>query len=127
MTESDFWSLTSCCSCMTRLYGSMVASRESRTRTCCTAHFGRPVNKLAYADPDVLNLFDLAVAYVYGLASNHPFNDGNKRTAWSSCVLFLKVNGADINLMARDAVEQMVRLATKSVDKSGFAAWQRQS
>ena len=56
-----------------------------------------------------------------------PFNDDNKRTAWSSCVLFLKVNGADINVMARDAVEQMVRLATKSVDKSGFAAWQRQS
>ena len=88
---------------------------------------GRPVNKLAYADSDALDLFDLAAAYAYGLASNHPFNDGNKRTAWSSCVLFLKANGTEINVMARDAVEQMVRLATGTVDEPRFAAWLRQS
>lgn len=88
---------------------------------------GRPVNKLAYADPDALDLFDLAAAYAYGLASNHPFNDGNKRTAWSSCVLFLKANGTDINVMARDAVEHMVRLAAGTIDEPGFAGWLRQS
>ncbi len=42
---------------------------------------GRPVNKLAYAEPGLLDLFDLAAAYAYGLASNHAFNDANKRTA----------------------------------------------
>ncbi|WP_428394995.1 type II toxin-antitoxin system death-on-curing family toxin [Lichenicoccus sp.] len=87
---------------------------------------GRPLNKLAYAAPDDLDLFDLAAAYAYGLASNHPFNDGNKRTAWSSCVLFLKVNGLEINVMARDAVEQMVRLANGNIDETGFALWLRQ-
>ena len=51
---------------------------------------GRPGNKLAYADAGVPDLFDLAAAYAYGLAANHPFNDGNKRTAWGCCVLFLK-------------------------------------
>ena len=42
---------------------------------------GRPLNKLAHADPDDLDLFDLSAVYAYGLASNYPFNDGNKRTA----------------------------------------------
>ena len=88
---------------------------------------GRPVNKLAYADPDAPGLFDLAAAYAYGLASNHPFNDGNKRTAWSSCVLFLKVNGIEIDVMAQDAVEQMVRLATAGIDEHDFAAWLRKN
>ena len=85
---------------------------------------GRPPNKLAYADD--LDLFDLAAAYAYGLASNHPFNDGNKRTAWSSGVLLLKINGLEIKVMARDAVEQMVRLASGNIDETGFALWLRQ-
>ena len=42
---------------------------------------GRPVNKLAYVEPGSLDLFDLAAAYAFGLASNHAFNDANKRTA----------------------------------------------
>ncbi|MGI4746192.1 MAG: type II toxin-antitoxin system death-on-curing family toxin [Janthinobacterium lividum] len=88
---------------------------------------GRPVNKLAYADPGDLDLFDLAAAYAFGLASNHPFNDGNKRTAWGSCMLFLKVNGLEINVSARDAVERMVHLAIGSIEESSFAAWLRQS
>ena len=41
----------------------------------------RPVNKLAYAEPGSLDLFDLAAAYAFGLAANHAFHDGNKRTA----------------------------------------------
>lgn len=88
---------------------------------------GRPVNKLAYAGLEDLDQFDLAAAYAYGLASNHPFNDGNKRTAWSSCVLFLKANGIEIDVLAQDAVEQMVRLATATIDEHDFAAWLRKS
>ena len=87
----------------------------------------RPLNKLAYADPEITDLFSLATAYAYGIASNHPFNDGNKRTAWSSCVLFLKVNGIGLEMAAADAVEQMVRLATKQLDETAFAAWLRAS
>ena len=39
----------------------------------------RPENLAAYGDPDA---FDLAAAYAFGIAKNHPFVDGNKRTAW---------------------------------------------
>ncbi|MGI4747989.1 MAG: type II toxin-antitoxin system death-on-curing family toxin [Janthinobacterium lividum] len=87
----------------------------------------RPVNKLAYADPGDLDLFDLAAAYAYGLASNHPFNDGNKRTAWGSCILFLKINDIKIDVLAHDAVERMVHLASGSMEESSFAVWLRQS
>ncbi len=85
----------------------------------------RPVNRLAYADPDVIDLFDLAAAYAFGIASNHAFNDGNKRTAWSSCVLFLKVNGIGLVIPAAEVVEQVVLLASCELDEAGFAVWLR--
>jgi death-on-curing protein len=86
---------------------------------------GRPINKLAYAEPGSLDLFDLAAAYAYGLASNHAFNDANKRTAWACCVLFLKVNGVEIDVPAAVVVERMPLLAAGRLDEAGFAAWLR--
>ena len=88
---------------------------------------GRPGNKLAYADPDASDLFDLAAAYAYGLAANPPFNDGNKRTAWGCCVLFLKANGVELDVAALQAVTQMLRLVEDELDEAGFAAWLRSS
>lgn len=86
----------------------------------------RPLNKLAYADTGTVDLFDLAAAYAYGVARNHAFNDGNKRTAWASCVLFLKVNGVELDAPAIDIVPQMVALARSELDEATFAAWLRQ-
>ncbi|GAV35824.1 toxin Doc [Roseomonas sp. TAS13] len=88
---------------------------------------GRPENKLVYADTGIPNLFDLAAAYAYGLAANHPFNDGNKRTAWGCCVLFLKANGVELDVAAPQAVEQMLRLVEGRLDEAAFAAWLRVS
>jgi death-on-curing protein len=86
---------------------------------------GRPVNKLAYAEPGSLDLFDLAAAYAFGLASNHAFNDTNKRTAWACCILFLKVNGVELDAPAGVVVERMPLLAAGRLDEAGFAAWLR--
>jgi death on curing protein len=86
---------------------------------------GRPINKLAYAEPGSLDLFDLAAAYAYGLASNHAFNDANKRTAWACCVLFLKVNGVELDTPAAIVIERMPLLAAGRLDEAGFAAWLR--
>lgn len=84
---------------------------------------GRPLNKLAYADPSSLDLFDLAAAYAYGLASNHAFNDANKRTAWGCCVLFLKINEINLDVAAPMIVEQMVQLVEGQLDEAAFATW----
>ncbi len=86
---------------------------------------GRLVNKLAYAEPGSLDLFDLAAAYAFGLASNHAFNDANKRTAWACCVLFLKANGVELDAPAAVVVERMPLLAAGQLDEAGFAAWLR--
>lgn len=85
----------------------------------------RPVNKLAPADPGTVDLFDLAAAYAFGLVSNHPFTDANKRTAWSVCSLFLKLNGARVEAPVPEIIETVVGLAARQVDEAGFAAWLR--
>ena len=88
---------------------------------------GRPRNKLAYAEPGALDLFELAAAYAYGLAANHPFNDGNKRTAWGCCVLFLKANGVELDVTAPCVVDRMLQLVEGGLEEAGFAAWLRAS
>ena len=85
----------------------------------------RPPNKLAYASPGDVDLYDLAAAYAYGIARNHAFNDANKRTAWSCCVLFLKVNGIKLQIEAAEVVEQMVVLAQGHLSEAAFAEWLR--
>ena len=82
----------------------------------------RPQNLAAYGEPDVA---DLAAAYAYGLASNHAFNDANKRTAWACCVLFLKVNGVELDTPAAIVVERMPLLAAGQLGEADFAVWLR--
>ena len=69
--------------------------------------------------------FDMAAAYAFGIASNHAFNDGNKRTAWGCCVLFLKANGCSLRMATPDVVEQIIALVERRVDEVAFAAWLR--
>jgi death-on-curing protein len=79
----------------------------------------RPQNLAAYGDPDAAAL---AAAYGVGLAKNHPFTDGNKRTAFVAVELFLSLNGFD--LVAEDAacVLTMLAVAAGTLDEAAFAA-----
>ena len=86
----------------------------------------RPENRWHYAESEVPDMATLAAAYAYGIARNHPFNDANKRTAWSCCVLFLRVNGVRIQVHASEAVEVMVTLASGGMEEEEFAVWLRQ-
>ena len=82
----------------------------------------RPQNLVAYGSPD---LADLAAAYAGGIARNHPFVDGNKRTAWVVAEVFIELNS--VELVADDAgsYETMLALAEGRIDETGFAAWMR--
>jgi death-on-curing protein len=84
----------------------------------------RARNRLAYEED--ADLATLAAAYAFGIARNHAFLDGNKRTAWACCVLFLKVNGLELLAPAFDAVEKTVALATGEMSEVAFAAWLRE-
>jgi death-on-curing protein len=82
----------------------------------------RPLNLAAYHTPDCA---DLAAAYGYGIARNHPFLDGNKRTAFVAIELFLAMNGYELVAEDVDCVLTMFALAAGELDEPALAAWVR--
>jgi len=78
----------------------------------------RPLNRAAYGKPDAA---ELAAAYAFGLAANHPFVDGNKRIAFVAMELFLALNGHE--LVADDAgcVMTMLAVAAGTMKEADFA------
>ena len=83
----------------------------------------RPQNLSAYGNPDAA---DLAAAYAYGVAKNHPFVDGNKRTAWVVARLFLQKNGVALRYRDAEAVLVMLTLAAGDLSEVELAAWFRE-
>ncbi len=83
----------------------------------------RPVQLEAYGDPDA---FDLAAAYAYGIARNHSFVDGNKRTAYVVCMLFLRLHGLEIKAPGPDRVILFERLGKGEVQPEELAGWLRE-
>ena len=84
----------------------------------------RPKNLAAYGDPD---LASLAASLGYGLARNHPFVDGNKRTAFVSVETFLLLNGAALAAGDAECVLTMESLAGGTISEAEFAAWIRRN
>jgi death-on-curing protein len=85
----------------------------------------RPQQLHAYGDPTP-DLADLAAALAYGLARNHPFVDGNKRTAAVCCETFVELNGATLEANDADLYPQYLALAEGKLAERGFAAWLRE-
>lgn len=82
----------------------------------------RPRNLALYGEPDAA---DLAASYGCGIARNHPFIDGNKRTAFVSVELFLALNGLRLTAGDADCVLTMLAVASGTLDEPAFAAWLR--
>ena len=80
----------------------------------------RPLNLHAYGEP---SLPRLAAAYAFGIAKNHPFVDGNKRTALVAAELFLGLNGHDLTASDAQCVEEFLALAAGEVSEEELAAW----
>ena len=82
----------------------------------------RPINLAGYGDPDAA---ELAAAYAIGLAKNHAFIDGNKRTAWVTARLFLADNGRSLDFDPRDAIRTMEDTAAGRIGETELADWFR--
>jgi death-on-curing protein len=82
----------------------------------------RPQNLEAYGNPDIA---DLAAAYAVGIARNHAFLDGNKRTAWVVAETFLLKNGYELFASDRDGVTTMLAVADGSMSEPELAIWIR--
>jgi len=84
----------------------------------------RPRPMFAYSERDA-DVVDLATALAYGLARNHPFVDGNKRTALVSCETFIELNGAMLDANDADLFPLVLALADGRLAANEFAGWLR--
>nr|WP_246088771.1 type II toxin-antitoxin system death-on-curing family toxin [Phreatobacter stygius] len=82
----------------------------------------RPRNKWTYEAPD---LAELAAAYAFGIARNHPFVDGNKRAALLALVVFLDLNGIVFDVPEAEFAAIILALAAGEVSEAGLARWIR--
>lgn len=84
----------------------------------------KPKNLYHYSDPKP-DLAALAASYTYGISKNHPFIDGNKRTAFVICRLFLKLNGTDLTASQEEKYDVFLKLAAGKISEQDLGNWIR--
>jgi death-on-curing protein len=82
----------------------------------------RPLNRSGYGDPDSA---ELAGLYAIAIAKNHPFVDGNKRTAFVALELFLRLNGCRFTVGDAEAVVMTLAMAAGELPDDEFIGWVR--
>lgn len=92
-----------------------------RDENALESALARPVNRWHY-EPEAA-LSELAAAYAFGLAKNHPYVDGNQRVALVVMVAFLDRNGIELTASNAEAVDIMVALAGGQITETELAAW----
>lgn len=84
----------------------------------------RPLNRAGYGEPDIA---ELAALYALAIARNHPFIDGNKRTAYVALEAFVHLNGCRFPVSDAEAVVTMLAMAAGELTDEEFTAWVRQN
>lgn len=101
------------------IYGGPAGLRDAGM---LSSALDRPKNKWGYGERD---LAVIAAAYAFGVARNHPFVDGNKRTALISMVSFLRLNDVPFHADEYEAAAAIQALAAGEIDEDGLARWIR--
>ncbi len=91
-----------------------------RDENLLSASLARPIHFFNYANP---SLFELAAAYGFGITKNHPFVDGNKRTAFMVMYVFLGLNNYKLEMPDSEVVLMMERLASGEESQESLASW----
>lgn len=91
-----------------------------RDETLLDSALARPEQMFHYEDPD---LFTLATAYIYGILKNHPFIDGNKRTAFMTGFVFLARNGKPLNAPEAETTQAILDLTAGTMTEAEFTHW----
>lgn len=92
-----------------------------RDRGLLESALERPRNRYFYESVD--DLCDLAATYAAGIAKNHPFADGNKRSAFIAAATFLLLNDRPLEASQEDTTTTMLRVAAGEIDIDQLAAW----
>lgn len=95
-----------------------------RDESLLLSALARPQQLYAYGDP-APDLADLAASLAFGIAKNHPFVDGNKRTAYTSCETFLNLNEVELEASIEEKYVTILALAEGRFKESEYAAWLR--
>ena len=95
-----------------------------RDRGLLESALARARQQFAYGGPEV-DLPALAAALGFGIARNHPFVDGNKRTAYVAMRLFLRINGWDFAATPADRYRIMIQLASGTLQEPELTTWLR--
>ena len=85
----------------------------------------RPKNRWSYEQAELAELAELAAAYAFGIARNHPLVDGNKRTSLLALYTFLGVNGVDFIVPEAEAAAMTLALAAGEVSEESLTRWIR--
>jgi death-on-curing protein len=102
-----------------RLHGGAAGLRDEGM---LESALSRPLQKLNYTEADV---FELAAAYLFGLVKNHPFIDGNKRTAFLAADVFLALNGWSVESSQEESIAFVLGVAASEIDEQGAAGFFR--
>lgn len=93
-----------------------------RDESLLQSALGRPLNHIAYASSDII---ELAAKYTAGIVQGHPFVDGNKRTGFVVGVLFLELNSYRCTASEEAAAQAVIELAAGGIDEKGFCEFLR--
>jgi|SRR6185312_4427873 death-on-curing protein len=96
-----------------RLHGGLPGIRDEGMLESALA---RPRQKEIYGNPD---LCELAAAYLFGIAKNHPFVDGNKRTAFATADIFLYLNGLSVETEPEPIINLVLKVAAGEINEEG--------
>jgi death-on-curing protein len=91
-----------------------------RSRELLGSALQRPIHKEAYSDPSAGKL---AAAYAFGLSKDHPFHDGNKRTALVVAETFLELNGYELNADDQDCYRIIMGVAAGELNEGQLFEW----
>jgi death-on-curing protein len=95
-----------------------------RDESLLQSALARPQQLFVYGDP-APDLADLAASLAFGIAKNHPFVDGNKRSAIVSCEAFIELNDVTLDASDADLFQAILFLAEGKLKEKEFAAWLR--
>ena len=98
----------------------------TRDENMLMSALAKPQQLWCYGAPPP-DLCQLAAAYAYGLAKNHPFLDGNKRTAAIACETFLILNGIGFTVGEEEKYPMYLALAAGDLSEEDFIVWLRKN
>lgn len=125
MTQTPVWveepTVTKLHTQLIERYGGLHGVRD---HDLLISALSRPLNLFHYTPS--ASLFELAAAYSYGIARNHPFTDGNKRTAFIASTLFLELNGYRLQSDEDETTEIFQKLAKDDINEKMLSKWFQQ-